>query len=237
MDRLADAEGWDINDPRRTQFENLIRQALSEVAGLIQERQNGAGVNCELAMANILQDVEIQQRERMLDLAEDANILVRQGERFVFSHQLVQEFFASAVVRGEFEGGGYANRFFPQESWYRPQGWEETAIILAGMLGSAGLERFVRWVAEAQPSVALRCIEEAGIPGLSIETISHNLKAWLRERWLQLWKAEEQRPLARAVVGRALASVGGIHGPVLVRGYCPALRCPTLSGWSRKAWA
>jgi energy-coupling factor transporter ATP-binding protein EcfA2 len=209
LDRLAALERWDgYDDARRMQLEVAIRQAMVEIAGLIQERQNGSGIIRRLAIEGILTDLEESERERVLSLCEDANIVVRQGEHLMFNHQLVQEYFAGTVMLDHYKHDGDARRFFPIENWYRPQGWEETAIILAGILGQSGAPGFVRWLADAQPSVALRCIQEAGIPGLTVETMAEDLRSWLRDRWLSLWAAEEGRPAARVVVGKCLAHVG-----------------------------
>jgi energy-coupling factor transporter ATP-binding protein EcfA2 len=209
LDRLATLEKWDrTDDARRVQLEAAMRQSMVEIAGLIQERQTGSGINRRLAIERVLAGLEEGERERVISLCEDANIVFRQGEHLMFNHQLVQEYFAGTVMLDHYKRGGSAKLFFPAESWYRPQGWEETAIILAGTLGPAGAPGFVRWIADAQPSVALRCIQEAGIPGLTVETMPDDLRSWLRGRWLNSWLAEEGRPAARAVVGRCLAYVG-----------------------------
>ena len=209
LDRLATLEKWDrTDDARRGQFEAAMRQSMVEIAGLIQERQTGSGVNRRLAIERVLAGLEEGERERVLSLCEDASIVVRQGEHLMFNHQLVQEYFAGTVMLDHYKRHGNAKRFFPAENWYRPQGWEETAIILAGTLGPSGAPGFVRWLADAQPSVALRCIQEAGIPGMTVETMADDLRSLLRDRWLNLWLAEEGRPAARAVVGRCLAYVG-----------------------------
>ncbi|MBK9748888.1 MAG: TIR domain-containing protein [Chloroflexi bacterium] len=61
-----------------------------------------------------------------------ANILNGENE-IRFSHQLLQEYFAALKVDIEMRGGIPATKFWPLNTWWQPQGWEETIILLAGL--------------------------------------------------------------------------------------------------------
>ena len=50
-----------------------------------------------------------------------------------FVHQLIQEYFA-AVALGERLAAGEDLRHYWPEGWVDPTGWEETCVLLAGIL-------------------------------------------------------------------------------------------------------
>ena len=48
-------------------------------------------------------------------------------------HQLVQEYFAALALAGRLQKGDDLRQYWPKD-WTQPSGWEETFILLAGML-------------------------------------------------------------------------------------------------------
>jgi hypothetical protein len=50
----------------------------------------------------------------------------------------------------------------PDKHWSAPSGWEETAVLLAGMQGDS--TAVVRWLTPVQSSLAYRCATESGAP-------------------------------------------------------------------------
>ncbi|MGF1504733.1 MAG: TIR domain-containing protein, partial [Anaerolineae bacterium] len=131
--------------------------------------------------------------------AKSASILTGDDE-LRFTHQLLQEYFAARHLRTQMEAGVPATQLFPPESWWEPQGWEETCILLAGLY-SDDPTRVVTWLREAQPEVAARCITESGATAPPDETLLSLRPLWIpRLTDLQ----NDPQPKARAAVGRAL---------------------------------
>src|SRR5690606_31044452 len=91
-----------------------------------------------------------------------------------------------------------AAKLWPRERWWEASGWEEACILLAGF----DCEKAIRWLADAQPWVAARCLAESGAEPNDRPA----LERWLRGRWLpRLTDLErEPQPAGGAAVGRAL---------------------------------
>lgn len=137
--------------------------------------------------------------ERDLYRARSASLLAG-SEDVRFTHQLLQEYFAARRLDRELQQGVPASRFWPSETWWQPNGWNETAVLLAGLY-SNNTTPVIEWLRDANPELAARCILEsgAGTPSPTIEA--------LRPRWLpRLTDLQtDPQPEGRAAIGRALA--------------------------------
>ena len=79
-----------------------------------------------------------------------------------FVHQLLQEYFAAFKMQDDLRNGVSARKYWPEEQWWKPTGWEETAIILAGLEGDA--TPVVRWLTPVHPILAYQVSIESGAP-------------------------------------------------------------------------
>ena len=118
-----------------------------------------------------------------------------------FRHQLLQEYFAAWALDERLSDMPAATLWHP-DAWWQRTGWEETAVLLAGK-HAQDCQAVIRWLADAQPEVAVQCMEESGaeLPGKA------QLLLELGERW-RARLLTGQRPEERAAVGRALGRVG-----------------------------
>jgi formylglycine-generating enzyme required for sulfatase activity len=96
----------------------------------------------------------------LLRLAVGAS-LIEAGQSVRFTHQLLQEYFASEVLGQIVDASEPASDYWPPESWWKATGREETLIILAGVRGDP--EKIARWVAPAQPELACQVLTESGV--------------------------------------------------------------------------
>ncbi len=139
----------------------------------------------------------VLENEQRLYQAQSANILGGTDE-IRFTHQLLQEFFAAHKLDREMQSGRSAADYWPPANWWKPQGWEETAILLAGLYND-DCTPVIEWLRDANPELAARCVLESGAhtPGETLQT--------LQSRWLPRLTdvTQEPRPPARAAVGRA----------------------------------
>ena len=94
-----------------------------------------------------------------LYLAASATLLDTSGEMVRFVHQLIQEYFAALAWQKRFETGDDLHRYWP-DAWVKPTGWEETAVLLAGILPD--MAKFVEALLPVNPPLAARCIAESG---------------------------------------------------------------------------
>ena len=69
--------------------------------------------------------------EELLKKALDSTLLEGDGE-VRFRHQLFQEYFTARALQGRL-GEIPAMEFWPREKWWERSGWEETAVLLAGL--------------------------------------------------------------------------------------------------------
>ena len=137
--------------------------------------------------------------------AEDATVLeVTSGVRF--RHQLLQEYFTASALRQHIDHEGLrAARLWPAERWWQRSGWEEAAVLYAGLYAK-DCTPVIRWLKDAQPEVAAQCILESGAE--IADRVS--LLRELHDAWLpRLTDIEgEPMPEARAAIGRALGRLG-----------------------------
>jgi len=151
--------------------------------------------------------IRILGGESMLKTAEDATLLEAAGAVQVrFRHQLFQEYFTALAVRELLTAGGLdAGRLWPQGRWWERSGWEESAVLLAGLY-SEDCTPVLRWLKDAQPEVAAQCVLESGAEIDDREALFREL----HDAWLPRLTDVEQEPQpeARAAIGRALGRLG-----------------------------
>jgi formylglycine-generating enzyme required for sulfatase activity len=139
--------------------DDLQQQALAALAYRMQTEKTGTSVSPDFVHQTFQQAVPSQEPERLLYFALSASIL-EQSDRIRFSHQLLQEYFAAHEMGEDVRRGVPASKYFPDEAWWQPTGWEETALLLAGMQGEA--TAVVRWLTPVQPDLAYRIATESG---------------------------------------------------------------------------
>jgi formylglycine-generating enzyme required for sulfatase activity len=173
----------------------LLEAGLSDLAFQMQAKGESAAFTREQVGGYLSED--------LLYAAQSANLLTL-GEEIRFTHQLLQEYFAANRLKRELEKQTPAANFFPPDAWWKPTGWEETALLLAGLYND-DCSPVVDWLADAQPQLAVRCMFESG--AALAENATEALR--LRERWLPRLRdlARDSDAWARAAVGRALGQI------------------------------
>ncbi len=140
-----------------------------------------------------------------LKKAEDASLL-EGTEEIRFRHQLLQEYFTATAMQRRIAAGELsADQLWPAERWWERSGWEESAVLLAG-LHAQDCTPVIRWLMDAQPEVAAQCIPESGAEIADRDALFRELHAAWRPRLTDATR--EPRPEARAAVGRALGRLG-----------------------------
>lgn len=137
--------------------------------------------------------------EALLKKALAATILEGDGE-IRFRHQLLQEYFTARALQGRMVSMDAAE-LWPSARWWERSGWEETAVLLAG-LHAGDCTGVIRWLAEAQPEVAAQCVVESGAEPADRLALLEELKAAWMPRLTDT--AREPEPEGRAAIGRAL---------------------------------
>ena len=217
--RIANVEMWIADDERYASYKKLVLGALTSLAREIQLQKLGTGIGTVLAKATLERQWDKSQVELTLTLARDSGLISTDRDQILFSHQLIQEYFASEILGSAMDSDPpiLASNFFNPECWWEPQGWEETAIILAGVRGRKEINKVIRWLADAQPELAVRAIEQCGIPGVTIASVDSSLREWLQKRWAPRICDEGEPIKARAVIGTAIGRIGDPRNGVGVR--------------------
>lgn len=105
----------------------------------------------------------------LLTAAAGATLLDLSGGQVRFVHQLIQEYFAALAWQSQFAAGDDLRRYWP-DGWTTPSGWEETAVLLAGLLPD--MTAFITQLLPANPPLAARCVAESGGVRPGVEVIS-----------------------------------------------------------------
>ena len=64
------------------------------------------------------------------------------------------------------------------------------------------------WLSDVQPKLVIRCIENAGISGLSINSLNKDVKNILLEKWLDKLKCQENSVKSHIYIGQAIDKIG-----------------------------
>ena len=187
---------------------------LSRLAYTMQERRPDDAAN-EEGDSGALTTLPLAEVQRLLSpnslaLAQSASLL-QLGAQVRFTHQLLQEYFAALHLRQRIDTHTLnASELWPPERWWERTGWEETAILLAGLY-SDDCTPVLDWVATANPEVAAQCITRSGAH-LPLET-----QIRLRNQWLPRLTDLKAMPdpQARAAIGRAIGMLAPINGIVM----------------------
>ncbi len=142
--------------------ESIQRKALSALAYRMQAEKRGTIIELSLALQIVRDAVGGEaDPDHILYLAASASLIER-GTTVHFVHQLLQEYFAAHEMAEDLRRRVTAAKYFPGERWWEPTGWEETALLLAGMSGDS--TTLVKWLTPVQPTLAYRCATESGAP-------------------------------------------------------------------------
>jgi formylglycine-generating enzyme required for sulfatase activity len=139
--------------------ERIQRQGLAALAYRMQAEKTGTSVEAAWALWVIREAMSAHDAELLLYFAANASI-IEWGSTVRFTHQLLQEYFAAYEMGEDLRRGVPATKYFMDDDWWKPTGWEETALFLAGMQGNA--TSVVRWLTPVQPTLAYRCATESG---------------------------------------------------------------------------
>ena len=133
-----------------------------------------------------------------------AGTILEGGDELHFRHQLLQEYFTAKAWQERLAETA-PSEMWPAARWWERSGWEETAVLLAG-LHAADCTQVIRRLAEAQPEVAARCIEESGAAIPDLDGLKRELQAAWGPRLIDTRR--EPQPEGRAAIGRALGRLG-----------------------------
>jgi formylglycine-generating enzyme required for sulfatase activity len=174
----------------------VIRQGLAQLAYGLNQRTELPVAEAERVLAQSLPSGT--DTALLLRLAMAANLLEVEGA-VRFSHQLLQEYFASAVLGEVMDAKADPSTIWPPDRWWEPSGREETTILLAGV--RADPEQVARWLAPAQPWFALELLQKPDF-GLDLQKIRPETRLAL----VQAAKAKtaEPNPVGRAAAYRVL---------------------------------
>ncbi len=139
--------------------EAVLETALSRLAYEMQAQGRGTSVPYEWARDIVAHAVPGHDASHVLYLCASAGIIDR-GRELRFVHQLLQEYFAAFGMKKAMEQGVPAAHFFPSNEWWMPTGWEETAVLMAGMTEDA--TKVVEWLTPVQPDLAYKVSTESG---------------------------------------------------------------------------
>lgn len=150
--------------------QTLIRRGLAQVAYELNKKTE---MPLERAEAILRQHVPQADGGLLLRLAMAASVLDVGGE-VRFTHQLLQEYFASEVLGALMDAKTDPATIWKPENWWTPTGREETAILLAGVRGAP--QAVARWIAPAQPELATEILRQPDF-GLDLSKIADETRA------------------------------------------------------------
>jgi formylglycine-generating enzyme required for sulfatase activity len=113
----------------------------------------------------------------LLYLAASATLVDTGGGQVRFGHQLLQEYCAALAWQEAIGKGQSLADYWPQ-GWTELSGWEETAVLLAGIVPT--MKTFVAQLLPVHPALAARCIAESGgvrPPAAGISAVQKRLLA------------------------------------------------------------
>lgn len=198
------AEGMPGSPLRYTAEGEALLSGLGALAWMIQSRRERRRVEKDDGQTtDTLTVFPRSPAERLLAglkrAASGSSLLTVDGREVRFSHQLLQEYFTALGMQKRLEAGqADAAAWWPSDRWWAPSGWEEVAVLLAGLYAD-DCSPVLFWLADTQPEVAARCIERSGasVPESTLQVLG--------TRWFP--RLRDPSPAARAAIGRALGGV------------------------------
>ncbi len=178
-----------------------VKDGMAALAYAMQaEGERGTTVERAWALNQLCQTVPDCDVERLLYLATSATLLDSSDVAVRFYHQLLQEYFAAREMGRRVAAGERLSYYWPAGGWWEPSGWEETAILLAGMKSDASA--LLADLADVNPIVAARCLLEGGAQASEVahRKIIRSLMASL--------SSQQASATGRVQAGDALARLG-----------------------------
>ena len=186
-------------DPVTWPGDSVIRRGLAALAHAMQTAgEHGTAVDHAWATKQL--GSYTADPGALLYLAASATLVDTSGGRVRFVHQLLQEYCAAVAWQEQIGKGAVLSRYWPR-GWIEPSGWEETAILLAGMVPDLG--GFVAELLPVHPVLAARCIAESG----GVTPAPAPIRA-VRERLARIATDPTASVRERAATGDALNAVG-----------------------------
>lgn len=134
-----------------------INQCLQIIAFTMQANQSTSQTETEILKTDALGAIgdRIVDPNKPLDFAIGAQIIMDDGQKLRFSHQLVQEYFAGMTLLEAMKTDDPSNYWNPTR-WWEASKLDETAIILTGWFqDKSGL---LKWISSANPELATECM-------------------------------------------------------------------------------
>lgn len=140
-------DGWPGTD--------ALRDGLADLAFAMQSAgQSGAAVTAEWVREQLS-----GAAGTALEYGQSAALLDAAGGQVRFANRLYQEYFAALRLGKELAQGADLHKLWPN-GWSTPSGWEETAVLLAGILPD--MQPYIESLAEVHPLLAARCAVQKG---------------------------------------------------------------------------
>ena len=171
-ERLADEPEAAVEPLRLTTEGERLLAALEGLAWHMQSRRGIAAAAGDDARGDAATAVDRSEAAGWLDggllhRAAAASLLAVGEHEVRFSHQLLQEYFTARGMRTRLASGTWhAGELWPAARWWERSGWEEAAVLLAGLHGD-DCTPVVEWLLQAQPEVAAQCIAGSGFAALA----------------------------------------------------------------------
>ncbi|MDZ4796764.1 MAG: SUMF1/EgtB/PvdO family nonheme iron enzyme [Bryobacteraceae bacterium] len=194
---------WRITDEGTTLLDGLTALAWQMQTDRIASGQDEWGDFGVLTVAGADAATAALGSESLLKLAQDTTLL-EGGQEIRFRHQLLQEYFTAKALLKRL-GATQAASLWPPRRWWERSGWEEAAVLLAGLF-SDDCSGVIRWLAAAQPEVASQCLLESGADVANKAALLEELKSAWMPRLTDV--RQEPAPEGRAAIGRALGRLG-----------------------------
>ncbi len=147
-------------EPERWPGKEILYRTLGTLAYAMQELgERGTEVDAAWARQQIADADAVADHREALYLAASATLLDLNSDTVRFAHQLLQEYFAAWMLQQHWQAGVALSTFWPQ-GWIEPSGWEETFVLLAGMVPE--MTPLVDDLLPVNPVLTARCIAESG---------------------------------------------------------------------------
>lgn len=202
----------------------MANNTMSYLAEAIITGKQGTGISTAKGRECLKLHFNDEQISSCEKLSQGAKLLLVDDKEIRFFHQLLQEYFASKFLKTAFEKNLSAKEFFNQQTWWAPNGWEESAVILVGILCPDGknlteVNKYLLWLSEAHPNLVVRCIEKAGISVLNMQTLDNNTHYELQKKLISRLENSEDSFQSKVEIGRALGKLGDSRNGVGIEAY------------------